>query len=147
MTKFICLHCGHHFDGDEIVAKHYDRATGTWDSEECPNCGSEDFEEAAQCPICKEWFSDDDMRYGVCESCIDSGVTKRNAFRYGSANSQELAINGFMAWVYSLDNIEHILEEHFKSESDEWQKRMATEYCHSDKYSFAEWMEENNDAE
>lgn len=147
MTKFICLHCGHHFDGDEIVAKHYDRATGTWDSEECPNCGSEDFEEAEQCPICGEWFSEEDMQYGVCADCIEKNVTKDNAFLYGSEDTQTVEINGFLAWCYSADEIMEILSKHFEQTSDGWKKRMVAEYCNDDKWNFADWLEENNDAE
>ena len=139
--SYICLHCGHHFE--VIDRKHYDPATGVWE-EYCPNCGSDDFEEAAQCPICKEWFSDEDMRYGVCADCLGKSVTKENAFRYGSDDTHTVEINGFLAWCYSADEIMEILSKHFEKTSDAWKKRMIAEYLNDDKWNFAEWLEDQD---
>ena len=124
MTKFICLHCGHHFDGDEIVAKHYDRATGTWDSEECPNCGSEDFEEAGHCLKCGDYFPIDDLNSpdnymvgSICRCCVENGMTLANAF------------------AYALDRGIDIRELDGATESD------ARKFCAEDIYDFSEWLE------
>lgn len=124
MKTYICLQCTAHFDGDEIVAKHYDRATGTWDAEECPECGSEDFEEAGYCVICDDYYPIDNsngaenyMIGRICKKCLEKNATRDNAFRF--------------AWDY---NIPH--DALFGSSPDE-----AKEFCFEDEYAFSEWLE------
>lgn len=68
---YYCIHCGNSFDRAD--AKNYDPCTGLWE-EYCPNCGSEDFEEAEQCAICGEWHKVDYLENGVCDECIDKGI-------------------------------------------------------------------------
>ena len=132
-TKMICLHCGHHFDGDEIVERGYDRATGTWDAEECPNCGSEDFEEAAQCSICGDWHLADKLTGGVCEECLNKYSTIKNAIEFGEARRayqrkyrdrhEEMPtnfyaavfVNEFLAHLYG-DRVNEILMKQFQED-------------------------------
>ena len=144
MTKYICLHCGHHFDTPK---SGHEGGYPEEPTDECPNCGSLDIEESQQCPICRECFSEEEMRYGVCADCIDKSVTKDNAFRYGSDDTQTVEINGFLAWCYSADEIMEILSKHFEQTSDGWKKRMVAEYLNDDKWNFADWLEDHYDAE
>ena len=130
MTKYICLHCGHHFDGDEIVAKHYDRATGTWDAEECPNCGSEDFCEAGHCIKCDGYFPLDDdnkpenyMVGSICLDCLKKSVNRANAIQY--AIDRDL----------DADEPADIREDRLER------------YCFEDIYDYSEWLEDHYDAE
>lgn len=136
---YICLHCGHEFE--ETAAKNYDSATGTWE-ECCPNCGSEDFEEAIKCRICGEVHVDEDMIGQVCKECLDKSVTFGNALRYGADRKEDVEINGFLTWIYSPEEIESILLKNLQTESHEWRQRMTTEYCTDDKYDFADFLEE-----
>lgn len=140
--SYICLHCGHAFEQPE--AKHYDLACGTWD-EYCPNCGSEDIEEAERCEVCGELFVDDDMIGHVCRECFDKGITQQNAFRYGETDINDVEINGFLAWVYEKDQINRILKEHFMQESETWKRRMVKEYCENSELEFAEFLESEED--
>ena len=141
-TKMICLHCGHTFDTDEVVCKYYDRATGTYDREECPNCVSEDIEEGMECCVCNEVHREEDMIGEVCKECFDKAVTFGNALRYGKERKEAVVLHGFLTWCFSEDEIESILLKNLQEQSPEWRKRMADEYCTDDKYDFAEFLEE-----
>lgn len=129
MRTYICLHCGHHFSCDEIVAKYYDRATGTYDREECPACGSEDFEEAGHCLKCGDYFPVDDLNSpenymvgSICRCCVEKRMTLANAF------------------AYALDREIDIRELDGATESD------ARKFCAEDIYDFSEWLEAQDDA-
>lgn len=37
----------------------------------CPYCKSEDIEMACECSVCNGVFFDDELTYGLCESCIE----------------------------------------------------------------------------
>lgn len=139
--SYICLHCGHAFEQPE--AKHYDLACGTWD-EYCPNCGSEDIEEAVQCSICKKWFSPDETVHGVCDNCLEKNMTVATATKYGADRKISVELNGFLAWVFD-GRIEDILTQHLQNVYD--LKQLGVDYCADDKHDFAEWLEEKHDAE
>lgn len=141
-TKMICLHCGHEFDPEDIVSKYYDRATGTYDREECPNCGSEDIEEGMVCRICEDVHREEDMIGAVCKECFDKAVTFGNALRYGKERKQGVELHGFLTWCFSEEEIESILLKNLQEQSPEWRKRMANEYCTDDKYDFADFLDE-----
>ena len=129
MTKFICLHCGHHFDGDEIVAKNYESETGTHD-EYCPNCGSEDFEEAGHCIKCGGYFPLDDsnspenyMVGSICLDCLKKSVNRANAIQYAIDRD------------FDADEPADIREDRLER------------YCFEDIYDYSEWVEDHYDAE
>lgn len=124
MRTYICLHCGHHFDGDEIVAKYYDRATGTYDREECPNCGSEDFEEAGHCIKCFEYFPLDNtngaeeyMVGSICIGCLKKSVNRANAMKYALDSNLD------------VDEPAELAEDKLER------------YCFEDIYDYSEWLE------
>lgn len=137
-----CLDCGAVFD--EPITTH----EGGYPEEPtaaCPMCKSLDIDEAERCPICEEVFVLDEIDYGVCDECLEKAVTKENAFGLGDEDRQEVSLNGFMAWLYSADEIEHILEADFRRTSDDWQRTMIRDYCLSDKYDFAKYVEAHHD--
>ena len=138
--KMICLHCGHVFDEEEIVAKYYDKATGTYDREECPNCGSEDFEEAAHCDECDEWFLCDEVVGRLCDKCLKKHINEDTVFKYGDARKQGVELNGFLAYVFEPDEIEEILTEHFRSIWGERQTELINNYITDDPDDFGNWI-------
>lgn len=142
MKKYICFQCGHTFGPEEIVEKYYDRATGTYEREECPNCGSDEIEEGMECCVCGEVHIEENMIGQVCNDCLNKSVTFGNALRYGKERKQDVELHGFLTWCYAPDEIESILLKHLQTESHEWRQRMAREYCTDDKYDFADFLEE-----
>ena len=64
---FICEHCGEIFEEPKVIGNDVDRG------EECPGCGSDEFDEAVQCEVCGEWISEADAcGYGhhICKDCV-----------------------------------------------------------------------------
>ena len=140
MKKYICFQCGHTFGPEEIVEKYYDRATGTYDREECPKCGFEDIEEGMECCVCNEVHREEDMIGQVCKECLEKSVTFGNALRYGKDRKESVEIHGFLKWIYSAEETESILLKNLQEQSPEWRKRMTEEYLTDDKYDFADFI-------
>lgn len=125
MSVYICLHCGHHFE--KIKVKSYDSQTG-FAEEVCPDCDSEDIEEAGHCLKCGEYFPIDKetgaenyMIGSICKDCVEKRATRDNAFRF--------------AWDY---NIPH--DELFGATEEE-----AKAFCLEDEYAFSEFLEKEED--
>lgn len=120
---FICLHCGHEFE--EPSNRYNKRWSDSDDSEQyCPNCGSEDFEEAKKCELCDEWHSADRIVNGVCKDCIERGSKDiKSLLRYAidaftTEELDELIYNGMLLGEsrrMALDN-EDIFTEILKEE-------------------------------
>ena len=166
---FVCLHCGHSFE--EAHNRYNRRWSDSDDSEQyCPNCGSEDIEEAEQCSICGEWHSEDALSGGVCEKCLDKHATIENAIKWGEDEREEaekfmkyhsirpsqadclIPINGFLAYVYTPSEIDEILRKDFESLRKDFPAKAqeyASNYITDDPSAFAEWYKEamKNDAE
>ena len=142
--NYICIHCGHHFDGREIDEKYYDYATGTYDREECPNCGSEDFEEADHCDECDEWFPVGTCTNGICESCMDKHASDYETVkRYGDSIREERKLNGLFAWVFNESEIDDILEKILmeSGKSSDYARRYAT----NDPDDFTLWLKRDEE--
>jgi hypothetical protein len=135
---YICLHCGHEFD--EIDRKHYDHGTGVWE-EYCPNCGSEDFEEASECVECGAVKCADNLINGMCEDCINiAAEDMRQAYEYGADRTEVVEINGVLAMAFSKVQIEAILTNYLMNNGD-----FAAEckrFALDDKYDFTDWLSE-----
>lgn len=78
--KMICSDCGHVFNaedaaGGKMLFPGSEVEPPEYEDDRCPECGSEDIEEAALCPICGEYFStyDGDI-CGDCKVAIVDGV-------------------------------------------------------------------------
>lgn len=101
---------GHLFDEPKIIKEPHGELLA-----HCPVCG-DSFEEAERCEICGEYFRPDELYDGVCNDCI-------NEYRYDWATcirfadkekvKTEIEINSVLALLYSPEEIEQILVEHF----------------------------------
>ncbi len=101
-------------------------------------CGG-DLVEAKKCPICNEWYA---KREGyICDECLDKGETVENALKLGDEEYSKVAINGFVKFYFSEDEINEILIEAAKSMCKPNDKKVA-EYCERDIFYFKEWLEE-----
>jgi hypothetical protein len=102
------------------------------------HCGGE-FVEAEKCPVCGEWFDNTNMN-GVCEVCVEACETVGEALAIGAENTESVdGINGFVASVLSVEQINKILtkwvEENFTDHSKD-----VVKYCEEDKMYFADWI-------
>lgn len=119
---YICIHCGHHFD--EPHNRYNRRWSDSDDSQQyCPNCGSEDFEEAEKCVVCGEIVAENKIVGHVCRDCLKKYVTRENAMKYALDCDQD------------VDEPADLREDRLEK------------YCFEDIYDFAEWVEAQHDAE
>lgn len=132
--SWICLHCGAEF---ESPLRDYDYATGHFD-DSCPNCGSEDIEEAAECEECGAVKSAETIeRYdGLCEDCIrEKAADLETAFRYGMDNKVTIEVNGLIASAWSTFQMEMELLRSVTQDD-------AVRYCMDDYGDFAYWLKQ-----
>lgn len=139
---YICLHCGHSFD------EPHNRYNRRWsDSDDsaayCPNCGSEDFEEAEKCEKCGEWHIADKVSNGICENCLTKSATVSNAFAWGNKDKQGVELNGFIAWAFTPDEIESVLLNDLMKSKD-LANKYARDYCMDDAWMFAQYLKEED---
>lgn len=105
----VCRECGYVFEEEEAsnwVEEHGEENCG------CPRCKGE-FEEATRCKICGDWFLDNGVG-GVCEECKERNLTYSNALKVGDKEKQTVEINGFLASVYSISEINDILQRDYE---------------------------------
>lgn len=136
---YICLHCGHQFTN---ATNRYNRIVNRWeDDAECPNCGSEDFEEAEECVECGALKGADNLIHGMCDDCINiAAEDMRQAYEYGADRTEVVEINGVLAMAFSKVQIEAILMNHLMNNGD-----FAAEckkFALDDKFDFTEWLAE-----
>ena len=126
-----CMHCGHDVEKPKITHNG-----GYWEEEwaECPNCGSEDFEECGHCIKCGEFVPEDEMVGSICKACVMRAMTVKNAYAYGQRNTPEDEINDFVVHAWTPRQAS---EELLKSCTPEDARR----YISDDLYDFSEWLE------
>ena len=139
MSFFVCLHCGHEFSWEELK-RTYDRGTGHYD-DECPNCGSEDIEEAESCVECGAVKSKDSLINGICAGCIkEAADDMRIAYQYGAARTSVIELNGVLARAFTRVQIEAILENWLMVNGDFGKE--CFQFATDDEGDFAEWLNE-----
>lgn len=109
-----CLECGHIFDEGEQARWIESRGEywGTPCSEEmsgCPLCKGE-YEKTKPCKICGSEHLSDELDGGVCEECVDTHRYDVDmCFRLGKKCKEDVEINGFLASMYSTEEIEELI--------------------------------------
>ena len=71
---FICRDCGSKFEDPKRVKESRGEFWGAPAYEDCwycPECGSDDYDEAKECGVCGQWFLPDGCEE-TCEECIDN---------------------------------------------------------------------------
>jgi DNA-directed RNA polymerase subunit RPC12/RpoP len=137
---YICLHCGHEFE--EPHNRYNKRWSDSDDSEPCcPNCGSEDIEEALICEECGAVKSADEIVNGMCADCISiAAEDMRQAYEYGADRTEVIELNGVLAMAFSKVQIEAILTNYLMNNGD-----FAAEckkFALDDKFDFTDWLAE-----
>jgi len=148
--KYICKSCGAVVDEDElntVRCKVSDYAGGCYQNfTEC-TCGG-DYEEAKQCVECGEYFAEDEMSGEYCAECLKEHATVENAIASGNEATEKVSVNGFVAFVFSEEEINEILvgalEKKINSGTAGANSIIdrARDFCFDDATWFAEWLEE-----
>ena len=139
----ICNRCGELIEDHELKFTsqcHGYTCLGQPLSETIPEdcrCGGE-FVEAKKCNVCGEWFDNTDLN-GVCEGCLEEYETVGEALEIGENDTTSVDINGFVASVLSVEQINKILckwvEENFIDHSKD-----VVKYCEENKAYFSDYL-------
>lgn len=134
----ICNKCGCTVEEYEI--KTYRESYGEEIPDYSCSCGGE-LVEAKQCPICEKWFVEEGA-CAVCETCMKEYETVGEALDVGDrAKVSVEGINGFIAEVLPVEQINKILtkwvEENFTDHS-----KPVVDYCENDKDYFCDYLAE-----
>jgi hypothetical protein len=133
----VCDKCGTLVEAHElpfVTEAHGERHKNT-----VCTCGGE-FVEATKCDICGKWFDNTEL-HGVCEVCMDEDETVGTALAIGEYSTEKVdGINGFIADVLSVEQINKILtkwvEENFTDHS-----KAVKDYLYADKMAYSEFLE------
>lgn len=152
---YICPDCGRTYEDEEVVSVYKeDHISGnvflcrpiTCESfvevADC-DCGCE-LEKAVPCENCGSWVEDGNT---LCEDCLQEYKTIDVALDIGGEWDGCVSLNGFMLSFYSREDIEQILLDSIRNESEEKVRRAVEKYCNEDKECFKEcaerkWKEE-----
>lgn len=148
---FICEDCGSVMNEDGIVHRKSwlsDYRGGTYEEYECCPCGG-DVYEAEQCKLCGEYFDKGDLYNGICDDCLKEEMTVENAIKCGDEVDarKEISVNGFLASVFSQEEIEKLLLEELDARIVASRTgaikaiELAKNFCEEDIGWFADWLE------
>lgn len=87
-----CTHCGYVFSDEDrqIETETHGLDAGPYESYSvCPMCGH-DYEPAAQCDLCGEFFLDEEMHNGVCDKCITESINYETFLGFLKSTDGEL---------------------------------------------------------
>lgn len=146
--RYQCHECDRRFEEPDIITETHGFTDGQCEKHGvCPYCKGY-FEEMYQCRICGQHCTDDELTSGVCDECIYEHATDIElCHRLGQEAEESIKINGFIASVFSEEQINEILWNRIKEIN-----RMVNVSCYDfidgDKSWFAEQLiKEKNDAE
>ena len=79
MITYKCEH-GHLFFENEMVQVRVMEGEYLRERYVCPDCGTEDFEEARPCSECGDYFTETELEDNLCEKCRDAVNDEVRAF-------------------------------------------------------------------
>jgi hypothetical protein len=104
----------------------------------CPMCGS-DYELAKECPVCGEYFADEELIADVCDDCIAKYEGDLEmCLKIGALDTDKVAINCCISSLLDEDEINSILADYLRKVKD----ISCEEFIYRDKYWFAEQLAE-----
>ena len=148
MLKYKCDHCVREFEEPDIITETHGMTDGSCEKiGVCPYCKGY-FEEMHKCEICGEYFTEDELSGGVCDECIYEHSTDIElCHKLGEEAEETIKINGFIASVFTEEQINEILWNRIK-EINRMVNISCYDFIDSDKSWFAEKLiEEKNNAE
>lgn len=114
-----CEVCGFVFEEGEEKRKvethgFIDNRYETWSC--CPKCGGS-FDEVECCDLCREDEAKSKVHNGVCEKCIAKCEKDLDiCLAVGERMTQSIELNGLLASLFEIEDIEKILIEKLKQD-------------------------------
>lgn len=146
--RYQCHECDRQFEEPDIITETHGMTDGSCEKiGVCPYCKGY-FEEMHKCEICGEWYTEDELTSGVCDECIYEHSTDIElCHKLGEEAEETIKINGFIASVFTEEQINEILWNRIK-EINRMVNISCYDFIDSDKSWFAEKLiEEKNNAE
>jgi hypothetical protein len=146
--RYQCHECDRRFEEPDIITEKHGLDTPPYEKiAVCPYCKGY-FEPMKECKICGEYFTEDELSGGVCDECIYEHSTDIElCHKLGEEAEETIKINGFIASVFSEEQINEILWNRIK-EINRIVNISCYDFIDSDKSWFAEKLiKEKNDAE
>lgn len=146
--RYQCHECDRSFEEPDIITETHGLDTPPYEKiGVCPYCKGY-FEEMTQCRICDQYFTEDELSGGVCDECIyEHSIDIELCHKLGQEAEESIKINGFIASVFSEEQINEILWNRIK-EINRMVNISCYDFIDSDKSWFAEKLiKEKNDAE
>lgn len=133
----VCKICGKVTNENEL--RYVTEAHGERHLNHTCSCGGE-LTSATKCKVCGEWYDDSEL-HGVCEKCLGEYETVGEALAIGEQRKTQVAVNEFIAFALTEEQIGKILtkwvEENFTDHS-----KAVVDYCEDDKYWYSEYLAE-----
>ena len=148
MCKYQCHECDRQFEEPDFITEKHGLDTPPYEKiAVCPYCKGY-FEEMTQCRICGQYFTDGELSGGVCDECIYEHSTDIElCHKLGEEAEETIKINGFIASVFTEEQINEILWNRIK-EINRIVNISCYDFIDSDKSWFAEQLiKEKNNAE
>lgn len=138
---YICEECGTMYD--DAVLSCEESCLDVSNTLTC-TCGGR-LLEAKKCIVCGQIFGSED--YVICDGCVENGKTLDNVLSIGSDCTENISINGFIAFYFGnhISELEDILIKAIleKTKYDEQVVLDSIQrYCDFDKSYFIEWLED-----
>lgn len=102
----------------------------------CDCCGGE-CEETEKCPICENYFTEDEMIGGMCRDCFKEAITLENALQFAQSCNEE---DYLLEQIYMKSEIIEILKKELKNISPLRIKAALNEYANYYASDFAEFV-------
>lgn len=136
--RYQCHECDRRFEEPDIITETHGMTDGSCEKIGiCPYCKGY-YEPMYQCKICGEWFTDDELTMGVCDDCICQHDTDIElCHKLGEESEETIKINGFIASVFTEEQINEILWNRIK-EINRIVNISCYDFIDSDKSWFAE---------
>ena len=100
-----CTRCGETFDEPYFWVwkeHHGDGFYEDWAEARCPECYSDDIEEADTCcDCCGEHFTADELYSGYCEACVRDALEADRFFRWSGAGATETEYSSFEDFIFT----------------------------------------------
>ena len=136
-----CMHCGHDFEKPKITHNG-----GYWEEEwaECPNCGSEDYEEYENCLECGAQKIPEALTHGFCKDCIETMEDEfQLVYDYGEQERAMVAGNGIFDYAFSADEINLALMYWLMNKRDP--KKEARRFAKKNENDFTYFLKERKE--